>query len=376
MFLFLVGNDAPRRDVRRRLQIDSPNSVSVNLHAVQPGAMSLTSGALRADPEGQTDSICMSRWPTLLTDRRVLKARDVAPVEADAHERAELEGATLVVRASGDGAVGLTLPAPAMELLALLDQPAACVTDIAPVILHDPRLAADVKRRTDALLHRRGIRVYGIRDALRHLTTREIREVVAVALAGRIFVVPGRPDQSLRLGLRSAAVAILCAFVADAGGVSPVPGWTAGVLHDVGWLAGYAFLSTIKGRGFSTKPDSVLQHDAVVRRAHPQLAARLLASHGVARAVCDAIASHHDLDRTRLVGASTNHLCVAGRVADHLGIFPDGGEADSVGGEDEAAEHIVGIGRLAWPTLRLHGLVPERTPEMRRTRGPAPNPVV
>lgn len=262
-----------------------------------------------------------------------------------------------------------------------MEQSDTTTRQFAEVLAREPAMSADVHRRAQAASggaggaggaggdHRHG----SLAEALTTLDDRARREVLATVLADHLLVVPGRTDITDRLRTRGAAVGIIGQIIAEQHSLPRDEGWTAGLFHDVGWTVGYGVLRGTRFRASMPEPPSPVLQEAILHRAHAQLAAIVFDAWQVPVVCADGVAGHHNPDAQANGAALASRLFLACRVADRLGIFP---EAPESAGERAlpvfrgGGRELATIGRRAWPRLRAHGLVSEPKRQSRPIVGP------
>lgn len=213
----------------------------------------------------------------------------------------------------------LVHPASARVVLEVLQQRGDSVQDLTRTILADPALAAAVLRAANSAHLGYSRRVAGVRQATVMLGASLVNSLAASRVADLVFdtEAPEYPDW---LWLHSLATACSATVLARRCGESPEDAYTAGLLHEVGWLLG-------AGTG-ATNPD----------QDHAALGARLLTRWNLPERIATAVNLHHA--RPAALAGPLERIVVAGHAfAASLGAA--GPERPMTTTE---ALHLVGLG--------------------------------
>ncbi|CAB4588344.1 unannotated protein [freshwater metagenome] len=141
-------------------------------------------------------------------------------------DRGALERSRLVVH-----------PASARVVLEVLRRPDDSAGDLTKVILTDPALAAAVLRSANSAHLGYSRRIGGVRRATVMLGTGLVNSLAASRVADLVFDTEA-PDYPDWLWLHSIATACAASVLARRVGEAPDEAYTAGLLHEVGWLLG------------------------------------------------------------------------------------------------------------------------------------------
>lgn len=158
--------------------------------------------------------------------------------------------------------------------------------DLLRVVQIDPALTAAIMRAANTGYATFGQRVTGVRQAVVMLGHNVIASLIASRVADSVFE-QQRIDYPEWLWPHSVVMATTCAVLARRCGVSPDEAYTAGLLHEVGWL-----LAATNGIAFDERD-----------RTHARLGGELLERWHLPADLVGAVARHHspvDVGTTRL----------------------------------------------------------------------------
>jgi HD-like signal output (HDOD) protein len=133
----------------------------------------------------------------------------------------------------------LVHPASARVVLEILQSPVDVAGDLTRTILTDPALAAAVLRAANSAHLGYSRRIGGVRQASVMLGTSLVNSLAASRVADLVFDTDA-PDYPDWLWLHSITTACAAAVLARRSGESADDAYTAGLLHEVGWLLGVA----------------------------------------------------------------------------------------------------------------------------------------
>ena len=129
------------------------------------------------------------------------------------------------------------LPATAIQLIDLLDDPESSIHDIVGLLRRAPSISAELLRVANSAHYRRGARVVDLRRAVAIIGLRQARRL-ALAFSVRGLVSSLTELPSLRTcWVTSISTAILSEALAEPFGIRPEKAYTAGLIHNIGSLA-------------------------------------------------------------------------------------------------------------------------------------------
>lgn len=181
------------------------------------------------------------------------------------------------------------------RIVGLIESTEVDLDELAIAVNGDPVLATRIMGVANSSYFRGATEVPNVRDALMRMGIREARTIViVVALRSTVLRSPGMGDNARTLWKHS-----LLAASATQELTAELPPWEntgflAGLLHDLGQLVIFAFVSELpawQDDGASPSESSV---HAMVEATHAALGAMVLASWGFPESFCDAILGHHD----------------------------------------------------------------------------------
>lgn len=239
------------------------------------------------------------------------------------------------------------LPAIALRVVQVVQDPDSSAADLATVVSADPGLSAQFLRVANSAAYRRSREVSSVRDALVLMGFSQARNL---AIGGAIAT--AFPPDALHALFRietfwrhSLAVAFQAGRIAQRNStVDVATAFTAGVLHDIGRLAMFhadpsaldqAVAKHIAGEGGLEEIEL-----SVLGYRHSEVGGRLAARWGLPEDVTEAIINHHDedLDPKTLSGiiSTADKFCMAAGF--HSGVEhppPLGDHAASLSAEAE-----------------------------------------
>ncbi len=168
----------------------------------------------------------------------------------------------------------LVHPAAARVVLEVLQKPGEGSADLTRTILADPALAAAVLRAANSAHLGYSRRIGGVRQASVMLGMSLVNSLAASRVADLVFDTEA-PDYPDWLWLHSLTTACAAAVLARRCGESADEAYTAGLLHEVGWLLGAAAGTS------SPEVD------------HAELGGRLLAKWNLPDRIVAAVTQHH-----------------------------------------------------------------------------------
>jgi putative nucleotidyltransferase with HDIG domain len=185
----------------------------------------------------------------------------------------------------------LVHPASARVVLEVLQQPGDATQDLTRTIMADPALAAAVLRAANSAHLGYSRRVAGVRQATVMLGASLVNSLAASRVADLVFDLDA-PDYPDWLWLHSLVTACSATVLARRCGESPDDAYTAGLLHEVGWLLG-------AGTG-AANPD----------QDHAASGARLLSRWNLPERIAAAVNLHHA--RPAALAGPLERIVVAG----------------------------------------------------------------
>ncbi len=131
----------------------------------------------------------------------------------------------------------LVHPVSARAVLTVLQRPGTDESDLTRTVLVDPALAAAVLRAANSAHLGYSRRIASVRQATVMLGSSLVNSLAASRVADLVFDTDA-PDYPDWLWLHSIATASAASVLAGRCGTSPDEAYTAGLLHEVGWLLG------------------------------------------------------------------------------------------------------------------------------------------
>lgn len=210
------------------------------------------------------------------------------------------------------------LPAVAMRVLQLAEDPNASAQELASAIATDQALTAKLLRLANSAYFAAGREITTVRDAVVLLGMSEIRRLVlTTALMGHFADDTGTLSIAAFWGHALATGMVAQVMARHTGLAAPEEAYTAGILHDIGKLVmnqyaterfdAAATLATTKGIPMERAEAEVFGF------SHPELGRRLAESWRLPASLAGAIAHHHALPGTEhgldYVVAQANDLC-------------------------------------------------------------------
>jgi putative nucleotidyltransferase with HDIG domain len=184
------------------------------------------------------------------------------------------------------------LPAAAAELLQLSQRADLEFDEVVRLLGKDPVLAARVLSIAQSAVFAGRSPIATLHQAVVRLGARRMRDLVLeAALHLQVFRVPGFDAPVARLARHSVAVAHVMRAVCRRLGVDAEHAFLLGLLHDVGFAAGYLALSA------TPLEDGVSPADvsAVLDEVHEEASATLLGLWRIPEPIRAIVARHHDL---------------------------------------------------------------------------------
>lgn len=193
------------------------------------------------------------------------------------------------------------LPAVALRVIQVAQDPRSSAADLAVIVSSDPGLSARVLRIANSAAYRRAQEITSVQQALVVLGFVQARNIAVSTAITSAF-----PPDSLNALFRveqfwrhSLAVALRASELAEkARGVEPPTAFTAGILHDMGRLAMFhadpAGLDQVVARVIRGEGDLITLEAAALQYDHAAVGARLAHRWRLPDEIESAIARHHE----------------------------------------------------------------------------------
>jgi HD-like signal output (HDOD) protein len=186
------------------------------------------------------------------------------------------------------------MPTTVREAMDLTRNPNSSFLGLSTVIEKDPPLTANLLKLANSPLYGARDRIGGLRMALTRIGLRGLNEVLMIAAAAEVLVVPGDPGMTQRLQERAVGVALAANGIAHRCKLDDDAAFTAGVLHDVGWAIGFGLMRRARRLlPDALKSDLPLQRE-VIEQVHGELGLELAMAWGLPEATAQAIGFHHN----------------------------------------------------------------------------------
>jgi len=194
-----------------------------------------------------------------------------------------------------------TLPALAVRLLELLNDPNSSVRNINDVMGKDPSLAATILRIVNSSYYGLRHHVTSLTHALSLLGYRAIKNVVLTAAASGLFRVRNCTPcfDATAFSLHSVASAATCRYVAHySGAIDPETAYSLGLLHDIGKLTldqcyPKEYFSAVMSARRQHKASYLLERE-VCGYTHAEVGEALVRLWKLPDMLAGAIGRHHD----------------------------------------------------------------------------------
>ncbi|MBM4368941.1 MAG: HDOD domain-containing protein [Deltaproteobacteria bacterium] len=262
------------------------------------------------------------------------------------------------------------LPQGAQDALLLSFNPMASFDQIAEVIERDPVLAAVALQKANHFLFSR--RCGSLADTLVRLGMQGVREVVLTAGAMRILRTPGDPEIGQWLRKRAEAAAHAAAVIELVRGSHRAEAYTAGLLHDIGWVYAYGIIASHREGARPALFSDSRKTRVVVRRCHTALGARVVTRWGLPAPVADAVAAHHASDGCA-GGIAAATVRAALETLDSLRVYREGEgfELTALASLGLSGDAIAAVPTAVFGTLKRLNLVQDRRGGRGRPTGAA-----
>ena len=215
-------------------------------------------------------------------------------------------------------------PRSAREAYQLSLSPQVAVTDLTRILEQDPSLAMRLLRQANESLVSPVSPCRSIHEAILRVGTTPVRHLLMRSTSERLMVVPEDQGITERLQGRAPAVARCAQRIARRIGADANLAYTAGLLHDVGWVIAFDLLRSHP----QCFPDWVHEDrgptwSAIAEYSHQLLGATLASTWSMPSPVVAAIAFHHAPEESREPEAEMAYIVsVANSLCDHLDVYP------------------------------------------------------
>lgn len=228
------------------------------------------------------------------------------------------------------------LPAVALRVMEVAQNPKSSASDLALVVSSDPGLSGRILRVVNSAAYRRAREITSVQEALVTIGFVQARNMaISGAIAGAYA--PDALNALFRIDTfweHSIAVAFKAAEIAGKGRRVDVPSaFTAGIVHNMGRLAVFyadpAGLDQAVATAIGTGASLEAVEAAQLGYDHTELGGRLAIKWKLPEAIRDAIAHHHDdidTDQTLAgcVAAADRYVCANGLLPGYVVPVPAG----------------------------------------------------
>ena len=225
-----------------------------------------------------------------------------------------------------------TLPAVALEVMAISQRPDVAIKDIVDLLERDALIAGRVLKVACSAVYSTATKITSLRDATMRLGLLTIRDLVMqITMEMRVFKSPDYAETMELLRRHATATARLCRIVSKYTALEAEFSFMAGLLHDVGIAGTLLALSEKKGPR-KTAPDLIAIWPAV-DRVHPR-ASELMAMHwALPHDIRFALSAHHQVLIQGYAHPLAATVAIANELANELGagVIP---KASDDAGED------------------------------------------
>jgi putative nucleotidyltransferase with HDIG domain len=234
--------------------------------------------------------------------------------------------------------------------------PQVTVTDLIRILEQDPGLAMRLLRQANESLVSPVSPCRSIHEAIQRAGITAVRHLLMRATSERLLVIPEDQGMTQRLQGRAPAVARCARRIARRIGADTNVAFTAGLLHDIGWVLAFDMLRNHP----QCFPDWVhiergRTWPAIAEYSHQLLGATLARSWDMPSPLVAAIAFHHAPKQAREPEAEMAYIVsVANSLCDYLDLYPhtdrivqpDWSSAWAIGVDPESLRRdSVGLGR-------------------------------
>jgi putative nucleotidyltransferase with HDIG domain len=215
-------------------------------------------------------------------------------------------------------------PRSAREAYQMSLSPQVTVADLTQVLERDPGLAMRLLRQANESLVSPVSPCRSIHEAIARVGTTPLRHLLMRATSERLLVIPENQGMTERLQGRAPAVARCAQRIARRIGADASVAFTAGLLHDVGWVLAFDLLRNHPERFPDwVHTERVRTWSAIAEYSHQLLGATLATRWDLPSPVVAAVAFHHAPEQAREPEAEMAYIvAVANSLCDHLDIYP------------------------------------------------------
>lgn len=211
------------------------------------------------------------------------------------------------------------MPSTVSSALALTRDPGSSFVGLSGLIETDPPLTAELLKLANSPLFGGMRRVGGLRSALVRVGLDGIRELLIIAAAARVLVVPGNRRLTQRLQRRAIAVGLCATNLAFRCNLPTDEAFTAGILHDVGQAVAWQLIKDCRAQ-LGPRFDDIHEQKRLADKAHQDLGERLGREWRLPPETIAALGFHH---RPHEVGGPARlvwAVAAANDVVDFMGI--------------------------------------------------------
>ncbi len=234
------------------------------------------------------------------------------------------------------------MPATVSSALQLTRDPKSFFVGLSGLIETDPPLTAQLLRLANSPLFGGMRPVGGLQSALVRVGLDGIRELLIMAAAARIFVVPGNRRLTERLQRRAVAVGLCANNLAFRCNLPKDEAFTAGVLHDVGQVVAWQLIKDCRA-DLGPRFDDVHEQKRLADAAHQDIGARLGREWRLPAETIAALGFHHAPHRAGANGRLAWLVAASNAIVDFMGVHV---EDDSPEPWRRPALERLGMGRL------------------------------
>jgi putative nucleotidyltransferase with HDIG domain len=212
------------------------------------------------------------------------------------------------------------LPEVAMSLSRLVEDPDADLSMAEATVVKDPTVAARVVAVANSAVNGGRAPVTSLRTAIGRLGLYQVRDVAFQVVAlGKVFRVPAYAERMRDLFEASQAAGMLARAVAEARQEPNDAAYLCGLLHDMGEASVLAIVAEARSAPRLDLP-SLEALGPVVDRWHTRVGALVCTKWELPEVVVDAVAHHHEPERSEHSGSLAPLIAVADLLLRHVGI--------------------------------------------------------
>jgi putative nucleotidyltransferase with HDIG domain len=196
--------------------------------------------------------------------------------------------------------------------------------DLYRVLEQDPSLSMRLLRQANQSLVSPVTPCRSIHEAVHRVGISPVRHLLMRATSDRVLVIPEDEGMTEQLQGRAPAVARCARRIARRIGADTNVAFTAGLLHDIGWVVAFDMLRNYEDR-FPRWVSANRARDwtLIAEHSHEVLGARLARIWGMPSPVVAAISFHHKPNQAREPEAEMAYIVsVANTLCDHLDLYP------------------------------------------------------